>query len=156
MESFRRDGEFVRDYLKGRTIGCPSCGYNLRDLPGESCPECGLRLQITLNGGQANIGPWMVRVLAIALPLGFVGIFAMTALFGAWRSWAWNPQDWYTVGAAGIVCVVYSIGLIAVVRARHRFLERPRREQWMRAFALSGIMAVIQVALMYWWSRSSY
>lgn len=34
-------GEGVREFLAERDARCPSCGYNLRGLSGDACPECG-------------------------------------------------------------------------------------------------------------------
>lgn len=31
----------LQKFLPGRDIDCPRCGYNLRDLHGFFCPECG-------------------------------------------------------------------------------------------------------------------
>ena len=28
-------------YLKGRSVPCPRCAYDLRDAPTATCPECG-------------------------------------------------------------------------------------------------------------------
>jgi hypothetical protein len=40
------DGERLRVYLAGRDVACPGCRYNLRDLTGRRCPECGLTLDL--------------------------------------------------------------------------------------------------------------
>jgi uncharacterized membrane protein YdjX (TVP38/TMEM64 family) len=32
--------------LRGRDVPCPGCGYNLRDLTGDRCPECGIELTV--------------------------------------------------------------------------------------------------------------
>lgn len=39
--------ERLAGYLKGRDAPCPGCGYNLRDLRSEICPECGESLSVT-------------------------------------------------------------------------------------------------------------
>lgn len=33
--------EMLRRYLADHDAPCPACGYNLRGLEGETCPECG-------------------------------------------------------------------------------------------------------------------
>jgi hypothetical protein len=45
-----RDPRLLAEYLAGRSVPCPRCGYDLRDLRGTRCPECGdaLRLQVGL------------------------------------------------------------------------------------------------------------
>jgi hypothetical protein len=40
------EGERLRWYLAGRDVACPRCRYNLRDLKGRRCPECGLTLNL--------------------------------------------------------------------------------------------------------------
>src|SRR5688572_24753805 len=32
----------LRAFLAGRDVSCPNCEYNLRDLAGDRCPECGM------------------------------------------------------------------------------------------------------------------
>ncbi len=40
------DAERLVGFLKGRDTPCPGCGYNLRDLRGVACPECGEELSV--------------------------------------------------------------------------------------------------------------
>lgn len=35
-----------RRHLAGRDVPCETCGYNLRDLEAERCPECGDRIHV--------------------------------------------------------------------------------------------------------------
>lgn len=34
----------IRAFIADRDLGCPTCGYNLRNGAGDRCPECGLEL----------------------------------------------------------------------------------------------------------------
>lgn len=34
----------LRDHLSRRAMACPNCGYNLYQLFGDVCPECGLQI----------------------------------------------------------------------------------------------------------------
>lgn len=47
-ESTMTEDELVAEYLKGRDFSCPGCGYNLRGLSGQTCPECGLAFRLQL------------------------------------------------------------------------------------------------------------
>ena len=38
------EAELLRIYLASRDVECPQCKYNLRDLTGTRCPECGEEL----------------------------------------------------------------------------------------------------------------
>lgn len=147
------EAELVREYLKDRTIGCPRCGYNLRGAAGEHCSECGERLELRLSSTRERVGPWLVAVLALALPLGFAVIIALAGAFGAWRSPYWNQNDTTTLGAAAAVSLCLLVGLFVVSRRRHRFMQRPRVEQWVRALALAGFMGAVQIALLVFWAR---
>ncbi|MEA5613132.1 hypothetical protein [Nodularia spumigena] len=66
-------------YLKGRDAPCPGCGYNLRDLLGETCPECGEALtvvKIIYNAPRASPASLVVGYLGIAVGWG--------VLLGVW------------------------------------------------------------------------
>ncbi len=43
--------ELLPAYLRHRDVPCPNCSYNLRDLTGTSCPECGQRLELVVDLG---------------------------------------------------------------------------------------------------------
>lgn len=43
------DAELLRAYLAGRDVRCQGCGYNLRGLAGEACPECSSPLSLTIQ-----------------------------------------------------------------------------------------------------------
>src|ERR1043165_7774918 len=99
MSANANDANLIRQYLADRTVGCPVCQYNLRGTAGTCCPECGTTIELHLVLHDIRLRWWLVGVLAVALPLGFVGIFACTAAFGAWRSAFWGTSDWWTFGA---------------------------------------------------------
>jgi predicted amidophosphoribosyltransferase len=40
---------FLTAFLAGRDQPCPQCQYNLRDLQGTRCPECGEELALRVN-----------------------------------------------------------------------------------------------------------
>ena len=65
--------DFLQAFLEGHDIACPGCGYNLRDLRGSHCPECGdeLRLQVGL-----------VEPRQAAPIVGLVGLAAGAGLSG--------------------------------------------------------------------------
>lgn len=40
--------ELLRTFLHGRSHPCPICGYDLRDLRNDRCPECGRQLRLVV------------------------------------------------------------------------------------------------------------
>jgi len=76
-------------FLAGRDCACPGCGYNLRDLRGTRCPECGdeLVLQVGLmEPRQAGVIAGLIGLAAGAgmsgLLLGFLVILLVTRQAG--------------------------------------------------------------------------
>ena len=60
-------------YLAGRDVPCPQCAYNLRDLVGNRCPECGDELALQLGLAEPR------QKLLIA---GLVGLSAGAGMSG--------------------------------------------------------------------------
>ena len=47
-------GELLLQFLEGRRVPCPRCGYDLRDLTRPVCPECGEELTLTVGRRNTN------------------------------------------------------------------------------------------------------
>lgn len=63
------DLDLLKTYLAERDVACPACGYNLRGLASEACPECRqpLRLEVMLER------PITKAWFATIIPLWIVG-----------------------------------------------------------------------------------
>jgi hypothetical protein len=74
--------DLLEQYLAARDEPCPLCGYNLRDLKGGRCPECGdaLRLHVGL------VEPKKAAFLTGLIGLAAGGGFSVLLLFYA--TWA--------------------------------------------------------------------
>lgn len=73
------DPPLLVDYLAGGDVACPRCGYNLRDLTGEACPECGVKLSVEMLNAAlvverpVNVGAFARKVLGtVAVVIGAV------------------------------------------------------------------------------------
>ena len=93
-----------------------------------------------------KLGPWLLCVLAVALPMGFTGILAVIATIGAQRSVSWGPRDWVVLGAFWCLTLAYAPVLIRLSKLRHRFLRRTPAQQWRRAVLLATLMGLLLVA----------
>ena len=74
MSERATDDELLRQYLAGRNVPCPKCGYDLRDLSGTKCPECGRPLRLGIEQGPPPITAWVVGLVAPAATAGLNGI----------------------------------------------------------------------------------
>lgn len=136
-------GEVLRTYLAGRDVPCPVCRYNLRGCAGSECPECGARLDLRVGSVDLRLGPWLLGVLSLALPMGFSGICGVAALIGWRNAVVWRDRDWFVLIGLWVVTLAYAIVLFIASKRRARFLRRTRRAQWVRA----GVMAVVSAAI---------
>ena len=73
MATTTQDRDLLTSYLADRDVPCPRCGYNLRTLQSNQCPECGEEL--TLRVG-------LVYPKLAALITGLVGLSAGAGLNG--------------------------------------------------------------------------
>ncbi|MCH7848632.1 MAG: hypothetical protein IIB53_09755 [Planctomycetes bacterium] len=143
------DKSHLRAFLTDRDIPCPVCRYNLRGLPSTSCPECGAQLDLRVGSIDLKLGPWLLCVLATAIPTGFNGILSTIGTIGAISSAYWDSTDWLQLAAFIGLTVAFGSALAIVVRRRSRFLRKTTAAQWRRAWILVVIMAGVQ-ALTIW------
>jgi len=150
------EAQLLQALLATRDIACPVCAYNLRSNESKNCPECGAALDLRVGSMDLKLGPWLTAVLGMALPLGFVSIYA---LFGVVAAFAFalgggGPGLLYILGALAVpalVCAGYAFMLWRLVRRRRKFWAKPRRAQWRSAvlYAVLGPGAIlIPMALM--------
>jgi hypothetical protein len=73
--------ELLRQFLADRDIECPGCGYNLRGLTGDRCPECASALALAINLHEPRSAAFISGLVGIGAGLGFNGL-----IFG-WFLW---------------------------------------------------------------------
>ena len=72
ISSFANDDELAEFYLRGRDVGCPSCGYNRRGGKSGRCPECGCTIAFRAYDKEKPLDPQRV----IRLGLLFLAMYA--------------------------------------------------------------------------------
>ena len=147
--------ELLRAYLTDRNQPCPVCGYDLRGLASSACPECGARLELRVGSIDLKLAPWLLGVLAVALPLGFTGVLAVVAAIGARRSAYWTSGDWIILIGLWGLTIAYGLILVILSKRRPRFLRRSGTAQWRRAWLMVAVMAVIQAGMIWLMVRYS-
>ena len=78
----RTPSVLLREFLDARDVPCPACGYNLRALRAETCPECGQALELRVNLVEPRMRLWIAGMVALAAGAGFSTLLTLFAVFG--------------------------------------------------------------------------
>ncbi len=123
------------DFVCGRDVECPLCGYNLRDLTKTTCPECEHPLEL-------RVGVQQLRLLAFVLAITpgiFSGVCAAVLAIVILVNFIVN-QGLVGVGwpLIGLDLFGWLSGIVAVgiIFRRNKFLARRQAGQ-------RGIAAII-------------
>lgn len=65
------DQSHLRQFLAERDALCPNCGYNLRGLTGDRCPECNEPLVLKVGLSEPKLAEWMVGLVGVGMSTGF-------------------------------------------------------------------------------------
>ena len=68
--------ELLKAYLAERDVSCPACGYNLRGLASEACPECRQQLMLHVTLQRPVTKSWLTTII----PLWIVGGGGLAAI----------------------------------------------------------------------------
>jgi hypothetical protein len=84
------ESELLRQFLHARDVPCPSCEYNLRDLPADRCPECGQELALRLQLAEPKQTALLTGLIALSAGAGLNGLliiyFVLIHLFTRYGS----------------------------------------------------------------------
>lgn len=111
------DQEHLTAFLASRDAACPACKYNLRQLVGSKCPECGIPLILTVGASEGLGKAWLTALLSSVIP-GAMGLpfqIGLLIVLGYGESIidiADTPE-----GLTSLLLVLYSICCIPVAIA---------------------------------------
>ncbi len=133
------------DFVRGRDVECPLCGYNLRDLTKTTCPECEHPLELRVGVQKLNLLPF---VMAIA-PGIFSGACATVLSVLIVVNYIANAGqlvgvEWPIIGLAVFGLISGIVAVVIIIR-RNKFLKRPRAHQ---RFIASLIWTIHLMALL--------
>jgi hypothetical protein len=132
----------LRQFLADRDVPCPACGYNIRQLQRNTCPECGRGLKLVLG----VVGPsncWITALVASLVPAACGLPFQILILIAL--AYGENFSDIVREPSAvlflflvfySLCCWVFSILLLVM---RQRFMR-------LRAQAQNGIASALVIA----------
>lgn len=118
----------LRDFLGDRDEPCPSCGYNLRGLQTNICPECRQELTLGVQLAEPKLKAFIAAVIGFAIGSGFsamlVGYVVVTQIA---KSRGRVPPDFLIAVFPGlVVCGVPLVVLLIKRRAFCRLSESAR------------------------------
>lgn len=122
MSDDATDAGFLQSFLAERDTPCPNCGYNLRCLTSDRCPECaeGLRLQVGLQ--EPRLAAYVGGLIGLASGAGFGGLLLAYALirFSARPTSSRFFNEF--VAITGLGFLIHMLALMAWIRMR-RYLR---------------------------------
>lgn len=66
--------DHLRSFLEHADVPCPGCGYNLRGLQTDHCPECRQELTLRVTLAEPKLGPWITGLVGLSCGIGFNGL----------------------------------------------------------------------------------
>jgi hypothetical protein len=139
---FETEPAFLRAYLAGRDAPCPNCDYNLRDLAGDRCPECGLELVLRVSLSDPKLGAFLTGLVGLSAGAGFSGLIFLYWFMQTFfiRLGGSNEPRLLIVMLGGLV--VESAALLLWLRFRGRLRLLASQSRWALAFACWGLSLV--------------
>lgn len=163
------DASHLRALLKNRDCACPRCGYNLRGMNGEACPECGVTVDPSAILGRRDRldYPWLIMVMSYSVAMLWSLCFVWQRLIIRGKLHYgddWNPVTQNYGRALGdrplpeviqmLASTVWWLSvpfvLAALVVWRRRIARWPRAVRWIIA-VLSVVLVLLAYRRWQWW-----
>src|SRR5262245_54310116 len=103
------DNELLAAYLHDRHVACPSCGFDLIALRGQSCPECGVTFQLGLSRGLPSRRRVRLIVLAAGGLMAYLILCAVYHLLAVME--ASSPRDLLYI----LLTTLFELALLLVI-----------------------------------------
>jgi hypothetical protein len=129
-------------FLAGRDVSCPACGYNLRDLAGDRCPECGEALVLQVGVAEPRQAAAITGLIGLAAGAGMSALLlayllVQVAVYGRYFS---SMDRFFAINFFGLVVEGTALALwLRYWRAVRRLSPNAR---WGLAAACWGLTAV--------------
>lgn len=141
------DREHLQQYLSGRDVRCPKCGYNLRNCEMDRCPECGTELELTVDQRNPPLAAWLLMFTAAMLCAG-EAIYAFGWLFMDVVVWQdLSTRNWATTAIEMLMLLNVPLAIV-IAFARPMIMRLDLTVQFLLAALLWLISGALFVA--YW------
>jgi hypothetical protein len=144
----------VRHFAAERDIPCPGCGYNLRGINSNRCPECNEPLALRLTLAEPALGRYIAVMVVLSLSLGAHTLLSLVAtfsfLFRAGPNFRWPPIWFYVLQYGTPMILAAAIAALSTKRGRSWFRNA---RTWISIAIPSGgfvLAAASIIAMMIW------
>jgi hypothetical protein len=150
------DEQLLKSYLADRDEACPACGYNLRGLASDACPECrqALRLSVVLERPVTKewfttiIPLWIVgggATVAMAIVFVVAGDRLLPELLRLFRGRSGDEELWMLIVYPTAVALMLTPPAWKLSRAKGRrwFTTTPRQllvRNWSLAMSIGAVV----------------
>lgn len=118
MEHSRTDVEELKSFLASRDAPCPGCGYNLRGLIADRCPECNEELRLQVGLVEPKLASFLAGLIGLACGAGFYWVvLAWACVMRLMRTWGPSPIE---LGVIIFFSLVLGAALWGWLRLRSR------------------------------------
>jgi hypothetical protein len=121
----------LRVFLAGRDVACPNCEYNLRDLTGDRCPECGQDLVIRVQLAEPKMAAFLAGLIGLSAGAGFSGLILLywfILTFFVFRGGGGNGARILTLTLGGLA--LESGAMLGWLRFRGRLRTLKPQTRW--------------------------
>ncbi len=129
-------------YLATRDEPCPSCGYNLRALKTDRCPECNQQLVLCVGLAEPRMAAFITGLVGLAMGFGFCVILVVFFVIEGLTSKYSDGLRWEVFGPMVIGSVVLGATLWCWLRWRGAICRASATRRWTLAtvcFLTSGV-----------------
>jgi hypothetical protein len=134
----------LHTFLQDRDVPCPLCGYNLRSLSGDRCPECGTGLLLQVGLTEPRLGSYITLLTACCTGLGGSLLFTLIALKAADSDWWHKPTALLLLGQLALTTLLLPL----ILKSRARFRRMPPSRQTFLAVALCVLVALFWISIL--------
>jgi DNA-directed RNA polymerase subunit RPC12/RpoP len=140
------DLELLHQFLRGRDVACPSCSYNLRDLPGERCPECGQVIVLRLQLAEPKLAAMLTGLVGLSAGAGLNGLLLVYFLITVMvvRRSPSGMAYFFVFNAIGLL--VQGGALAAWIVLWRRIRRLPPAARWLLAIGCC-VMSLVNIVL---------
>ena len=110
------------EFVRGRSVPCPRCGYELHGLEQPKCPECGEPLVLKVGSPRSHFG-WLILAM---VPGCFSGVATVILFWPLYITITSNPQGKSGMPVSVRCAVVFgflsAVSVVVMYRKRERIL----------------------------------
>lgn len=134
--------DLLLEFLLERDAPCPQCGYNLRNLTSDTCPECGEKLQLRVNLVEPKQAAAICGLVGLSAGAGMNGLLLIYGVVAGLLRSPHGLGKFFLINAVGLAIV--ATVLVVWLRNWRWLRRRSPRQRWTLAGAC-WLLALIDV-----------